>query len=257
MVVALCVIGTLLLACCASASALSSRGHVFAGSFEGSGAQGLADPSGVAVDEESGEVYVVDAGHERVERFRPAGGGYVFAGEFKVPSPGAIAVDNADGSDPSRGDVYVAGAEEKEASPSERDFVYKFTASGEKIYKKSLFKAKENKEEFEVELEDISGLAVDNAGRLWVYWDEEGNINGFDDEEKNRLVGSLGHEEVLDQKLLEEACYAQPGFAVAPGDEAFYVAHERASAFGDCPEEGQPKPTLVSKLERLRRSAGT
>ena len=154
------------LVCCSSASALLGRGHVLAGTFEGAGAQAFSGPSGVAVDEASDEVYVVDSGHERVERFRSgAGGAYEFLGEFKVPSPGAIAVDNSTaGSDPSHGDVYVVGGEEKGVSPEQRDVLYKFTATGEKVYKKTVFKTKEHGEEFEVELEDVSGPGRGRCG---------------------------------------------------------------------------------------------
>ncbi len=246
----------------APASALLSRGHVFTGTFEGSDAQALSAPSGVAVNEASSEVYVVDPGHERVERFKPVAGGYEVAGEFKVRSPGAIAIDNSSNpSDPSKGDVYVAAAEEKEALPeAERNYLYKFTAAGEKIFKKNIFKARENKEEFETELEDISGLAVDATGKLWVYWYEEGNISGFSDDEVNKLLPSLSKEEVLDQGLLVEACPAAPGFAVAPNDEAFYVEHERPSPLAECPEQEGPKPTVVAKLNgagvALARSVG-
>ena len=60
----------------APASALLNQGHVFSGTFEGSGAQSFEAPSGVAVNEASGDVYVADPAHERVERFKSAGGGY-------------------------------------------------------------------------------------------------------------------------------------------------------------------------------------
>jgi hypothetical protein len=142
--------------CCSPASALLDRGHVFSGTFEGSGAQAFGTPGGVAVGEASGEVYVADPAGERVERFGPASAGYGFAGEFKVAYPGAVAIDNSgSGSDPSSGDVYVAGAgsvkEVKEAKEAgiepERNYLYKFTASGEMIFKKRIFKAKEAKEE--------------------------------------------------------------------------------------------------------------
>ena len=250
LVVVLLAAGTLLV-WSASASALLSRGHVFAGTFEGAGPESFSAPGGVAVDEASGEVYVVDSGHERVERFKPdGGGGYEFVGEFKVPSAGAIAIDNSSSaSDPSKGDVYVAGAEEKGATPEERDFLYKFTATGGKIFKKSVFKAKEGKEEVEAELEDISGLAVDGAGMLWVYWGEEGVIGAFSDDEHNKLIPSLTKALPLEQ-LFE--CRARPGFALAPGDEDFYVGHERETALEGCPEEATT-PTLVAKLDSAGR----
>ena len=224
---------------------------MFAGTFEGSGAESFGLASGLAVDEATGEVYVVDPAHERVERFKPSGGGgYEFDGQLAVSDPGPVAVDDSDsGSDPSKGDVYAAGAgtvEEKEHG--ERNYLYKFTASGEKIFKRRLFKAKENKEEFEAELERISGLAVDAAGRLWVYWYESGDISGFSDDEQNRLIPSLTKEEVLEQPSLEVGCLAEPGFAVGARDEAFYVAHERENGLAECPEEEEPRPTMVSQL---------
>ncbi|HTZ63210.1 MAG TPA: hypothetical protein VMB51_03835 [Solirubrobacteraceae bacterium] len=240
-----------LLACSTPASALLSHGHVFAGTIEGSGTQSFGMPSGVAVNEATGELLVADQAHDRVERFKPKAGGYEFVGEIAVPDPGAVAVDNSSsGSDPSRGDVYVASAstsEEKE--DEERDYLYKFSASGEKIFKKKVFKVKQNEEEFEAELERISGLAVDAAGDVWVYWYESGNITGLSNEETNKLIPSQTKEEVLEQPLLEEGCLAQPGFAVGAGDEVFYVAHERENGLEDCPEEEvEPKPTVVSQL---------
>ncbi len=238
-----------LLVCCTPASALLSQGHVFSGTFEGSGAQGFQASSGVAVDEASGDVYVADPANERVERFKPAGGGYKFAGEFEVSDPVAIAVDNSGSkADPSAGDVYVAGAGKREEKEfEEHNYLYKFTASGEELFKKRVFKAKENEEEFEAELERISGVAVDASGKLWVYWAEEGNISAFSNAEPNKLLPSLTQEAVLFQPALEEGCAAEPGFAVGPSDEVFYVAHERETGFV-CPEEQEPKPTLVSKL---------
>ena len=241
-----------LLACSAPASALLSQGHVFAGTFEGSGAGSFGTSGGLAVDEATGEVLVADPAHDRVERFKPKAGGYELVGEIAVPDPGAVAVDNSSsGSDPSRGDVYVASASSgEEKREEERNFLYKFTASGEKIFKKKDFKVKEGEEEFEAELEGgISGLAVDAAGGLWVYWYETGNITGLSNEETNRLIPSRTKEEVLEQSLLEDGCLARPGFAVGPRDEVFYVAHERENGLGDCPEEGvEPVPTMVSQL---------
>ncbi len=266
--VALFVLGVILLAPSAPASALLSRGHVFSGTFEGSGAQGFETPGGVAVDEASGVVYVSDPADERVELFKPGVGGYEFAGELRVFDAGAIAVDNNPSeADPSSGDVYVAGGEEKhsgEEGEEERNFLYKFsapvenasgeiTSPGEKIFKKQEFDVKEHKEVVaEAFLERITGLAVDAAGKPWLYWSEEGNISGFNNEKHNELLPSLTKEGALDQPLLEAPCLPEPGFAVGPSDEAFYVAHERENGFGECPNELEPRPeplpTMVSKL---------
>jgi hypothetical protein len=234
-----------------SAPALATihRGHAFDSSVEGVGEHKLKEPSDVAVNESTGEMYVVDGGDERVVGFKRNGkGDYEFASEFKVDSPGAIAVDNAtSSSDPSRGDVYVAGSKEPGAEAAERDYIYKFTPSGERLLKKSDFKVKATGEEFEVALEDISGLAVDRSGTVLTYWEEGGDVSGFSDEATNKLVPALSKELEVVSKF---GCPARPAFAVAPGDEAFYVGYERESASEECPgEQGEsPDALAVAKL---------
>jgi DNA-binding beta-propeller fold protein YncE len=235
-----------LFVCDGSALALISRGHVFAGTFEGVGEHVLTDPTGVAVDEATGEVYVVDraAPHEGIERFKPDGkGGYEFVAAFDVKSPEDIAVDNAtNGADPSRGDVYVVGGEEEGASPEEHDVLYKYSpATGKVAFKKTIFHG----EKEELELEDISGVAVDASGGLWVYWGEEGMISGFTDAEANRWQPSLTKDLGIEEKL---ECRARPGFAIAPDDEAFYVAHERETGLEECPGL-ESSPQLVAKFD--------
>jgi DNA-binding beta-propeller fold protein YncE len=73
----LSVLGAALLAASAFSAipAFAVRGHVFEGSFgsTGSGPGQLSTPAGVAVNEASGDVYVVDAGNDRVEVFDRAG----------------------------------------------------------------------------------------------------------------------------------------------------------------------------------------
>jgi hypothetical protein len=233
------------LARASAAEALPARGHVFQSSFEGSGEHAFGAVAGLAVSEASGEVFVSDPSHERVERFKPDGhGGYEFSGELRVFDPGALAVDNSSTS-ASKGDLYVAGTEEKAGEPLERDYISKFSPTGEKIYKKSIFKGPE---ESEAEFEDISGIAVDSSGKVFVYWEEEGYISGLSEEEKNKLIPSLTKEEVLEQPLLEEPCDARPGFALGPNDDAFYVAHEREVALEEACLEEESRPRVVSKL---------
>src|ERR1700694_5837119 len=82
-----------------SASALVQRGHVFGSTFEPTGEGAFAKASGIAVNEATSELWVVDAGHERVEHFKPNGaGGYEFVAAVPVPGAEAIAIDNAAGS---------------------------------------------------------------------------------------------------------------------------------------------------------------
>ncbi len=228
------------------ASALPSRGHVFAGTFEGEGEHALSDPTGVAVDEATGEVYVVDKSspHEAVERFAPDGkGGYQFVSSFAVKSPEDIAVDNStSASDPSRGDVYVVGAEEAGALPEEHDVLYKYSPTESKvIFKKTIFHSGGE----ELELEDIYGVAVDAAGTLWVYWEDEGDIAAFSNAEVNRWEPARGKDLEIESTF---ECRARPGFAVAPDDQAFYVAHERENDLEECSEE-EPAPALVAKFD--------
>ncbi len=229
----------------ASALALVGHGHVFAGTFEGTGENALKNPSGIAVDEASGELYVADrsAPHERVERFRSNGaGGYEFVSAFDVKSPEEIAVDNSKNeSDPSRGDVYVVGALEEGVSPVEHNVLYKYSpVSGKVVFKKTLFHA----EKEELELEDINGVAVDANGGLWVDWGEEAVISGFSDAEVNHWQPSLTKELEVESQF---ECRARPGFAVAPDVESLYVARERETAL-ECPEQ-ETTPALVAKAD--------
>ena len=239
-------VGLGLLVCSAQAGALVARGHVLAARFEGAGEHALVAPGGVAVDEATGEVFVADrsAPHEQVERFRPNGaGGYEFVSAFGVKSPAEIAVDNSrSGSDPSRGDVYVVGAEETGADNEEHDVLYKYSPeSGSVVYKRTIFHGKGGEE---LELEDIDGVAVDANGTLWVDWGEEGVVSGFSDAEINRWQPSQTRELALEEKVV---CRASPGFAVAPNDEFFYVAHERESPLEECSEE-ESAPATVARF---------
>jgi DNA-binding beta-propeller fold protein YncE len=239
---ALCLAIGVALVCCPPASALIGRGHVLAGTLEGSGASALVDPTGVAVDEASGEVYVVDrnAPHQRVERFKPDGeGGYTYVSSFAVKSPEDIAVDNADGE--SQGDVYVVGAETEGAGFEEHDVLYKYDPNTSKmIFKKTVF----HSEKEELALEDIDGIAVDASGTLWVDWGEEGVISGFSDAETNQWQPGLTKEPEVQTTL---ACRAGQGLAVAPGGGLFYVPHERQNGLEECPEE-ESRPSLVAEF---------
>ncbi len=242
-------------ACAPVALGLPARGHVYGFPFgsPGSGDGELSGPSQIAVDEATGEVFVVDTGNERVEAFKPASaGGYEYAAQFKVHSPGAIAVDNSTSAeDPTRGDVFVAAAEEAGALPEERDIVDVYSPSeGAIVHKFKTFKDSEAEEE----LEDVSGLAVDASGRLWVYWEEEGVIDAFTKERAKagglKLVWQPGLRRTpeIEEKF---ECPARDELAVAPEGETFYVGYERESVSEECPgeEELAPDPDVVAELQ--------
>jgi DNA-binding beta-propeller fold protein YncE len=228
------------LAGAAPAPALSQRGHVPSFSFgqAGKGAGQFTSPSGIAVNDSTGHVYVVDQTNSRVEQFEPVveGGelaGEHFVGSFEVPNADTIAVDNSPLS-PSRGDVYVSGTTKKllkEGEPEDK-IVYKFSSSGTLIAKLKKFKT-EKGEEAE-EFEPIEGLAVDSAGDLLVY-DEEAEIAEFNNAVKNKSLFSV------------EAEFRTPAHGLAvdsKGDLYTGLVSENAQAGGP---EGEPR--VVSKCE--------
>jgi DNA-binding beta-propeller fold protein YncE len=154
----------------------------------GSGAGQLAEPDGVAVNEASGDVYVVDRGNDRVEYFT-AGGAYV--GEFngsgadaavegkaaptgRLSEPTAIAIDNEAGS-PSYGDVYVADAG--------HEAIDKFTATGE--YVGQITESSSGSS-----LSALRGLAVDGHGKLWVCQQERA-IDAFNNAMVNEFLSKI------------------------------------------------------------------
>ncbi len=170
-----CLVGCGLLL--SGAPALGAEAIVFQKAFGSAGAGNgqFSQPTGVAVNNSTGEVYVVDGSHDRVERFG-ASGEYLgqFDGETsptgKFASPNAVAVDS-DASSPSFGDVYV--------SDPGHDVVDKFTATG--AYINQLTGGEGRFEEAPV------GVAVDPSGNLWVYESESG-LDEFDDAVSNGFV---------------------------------------------------------------------
>ena len=183
------------------AFALSQRGHAFAFAFgsAGDGDGAFAGPSGLAVDQATGKLYVADYGNNRVESFDPvfgAGGELVgerFAGSFAVPAPVALAVDSTPGAqratDPSAGDVYVvsfAANKEEEA----KDSVYKFSATGHQVGVTKRFK---EKGEEALKFGELDGVAIGAGGALYVYGEagEEELVLVFDGSAKNKALFSV------------------------------------------------------------------
>ncbi len=210
----------------ASPAADAQARHVFERSFTPSGECALQSPGGVALNEASGDIYVVDRGHGRVVRFSHSG---ECLAHFKVKVAEAeegtvenssISVDN-DPASPSFGDIYVV------ANGSEPEGISKYEAlaneAGGKLEGKL---ASINKSE-EEELFGIHGVAVDRSGNLYV--DEEEGVITYDaNAPKNKFVRATE---------LEGGCLESlSGFAVAPLGEAFYVAKELESRSESCVE---------------------
>lgn len=185
----------------ASAQALASTGYVSAGSFgaKGAGDGQFDEPSGVAVNDSSGDVYVYDAGNHRVEWFNSTGsklegqfnGSASPTGQFSAPTVLTehaehgtlfnLAIDN-DPSSPSVGDVYVV-------DPGS-EVIDKFSATGTYLSQLTGFKA-------------IFGVTIDTTGNLWVAEEgieENGNnigpVQKFDNSLVNKLVAEVKPEDL-------------------------------------------------------------
>ena len=239
----------------ASAQALAQRGHVLSVAFgkKGVGAGELVRPGGVAVDEATGDVYVVDAGNNRIERFN-AGGELVAAwgwgvsdgkAEYEVctsscgaglageglgelDGASAVAVDNSvGGEDASRGDVYVLAD-----TVSQNNVLEKFSATGEQLGALQMPAAPGA----------IGGVGVDGHGGVWVSDLGTLEVVGFNNAQPNMPSGA--------KVGLALECEA-PGFAVDGSAGTFYVAHQLASVVGECPSAGPSvaAPALVAKLD--------
>ncbi len=133
----------------------------------GSGNGQLSGPEGMAVDDSTGDVYVVDTGNERVEEFS-AEGAYIsqFNGsETPVGSfsnLGGVAVD--DSMDAAKGDVYVID--------QGHNVIDVFDSSG-----KYLSQIVGTPSSFASEPHRV---AVDGSGNVWVY-EQNGNVDEFSD----------------------------------------------------------------------------
>jgi NHL repeat len=176
-----------------AAPALGAQAHAYSFGFGDPGSEAgqlsLASNSGVAVNDQTGDVYVADTGNNRVDEFE-ANGKFVRAFGANVGGPGEetcmlicspgspgsapgnleapvfIAVDNS--SSASKGDVYVAVAGEN--LESSKNLVSKFTAEG-KLIESWGVKGQLNGPEGQPEDQfgQPEGIAGDAAGTLWVY----------------------------------------------------------------------------------------
>ncbi len=178
----------------ATTPALAARGHAFGQSFGGTGAGAgqFNDPTALAVNETTHDLYLVDSGNRRVERFTAAG---AYIGQFngsEAPSgefiePGPIAVDNSSG--PSHGDVYVVPWAKAIAKTGVIDV---FNESGTYLrqltVKRVMHESPEQQKLKEANHEEIDttprisleGIAVDDQGNVWVTDEQGSTFLGFD-----------------------------------------------------------------------------
>jgi hypothetical protein len=166
----------------------------------GSGNGQFASPTGVAVDDSSGDVYVVDQGNKRVQKF-DAKGSYLSqfngSGNPSFPegfsSPSYIAVDNSSGV--SKGDSYVVDVG--------HNVIDKFNSNGAFVFEIRGF------------ANPVIGVAIDPSGDVWVAengGEESGNVQEFDGAVKNVLIHSL-----------TPAFKRNPGIAVDSQEDLYLV----------------------------------
>jgi hypothetical protein len=250
-------VALLALAACllGSAPAWAVRGHEFSGTLGEAcvsspcGPRQLKAPSALAVDEASGDVYVLDEGNARVQRFGAKGeylGQFDASGEFEVtsdaepqkegtPAPtgalsfssevqvSGIAVDNSCSlrglaepqcavSDPSHDDVYVL-------DPGHA-VIDKFNPRGEYLGQITEVITEGSAKPLSLP----SGVAVDKQGSVWVIQNKggfQGILERFTNGEPNAF------EEPLE---LQSGGFLAPGLAV-DGEGAFYRLSEPNGGF--------------------------
>jgi hypothetical protein len=128
----------------------------------GSGDGQFQGPTGVAVNEATGDLYIADRKNNRVQVFTSEGT-YVsqFNGgpEHPLSEPTDIAVDNSTG--PAKGDVYVFDRGHSVVDVFDSDGTYLRQLPVEVLYEKELHGAK-------VPISEVRGIAVDGSGDVWV-----------------------------------------------------------------------------------------
>ena len=214
----------LLLLASSPASALSQRGHEFKnetiGAGTGFGNGQFVGPTGVAVNERTGDIYVVDSGNNRVERFNskhefvaawgwgvgeegakanpkyevctapaPCSRGAAGHGAGQLHSARWVAVDSNPKSteDPSGGAVYVETVLPyvENGKEFEKAIITKFSENGEVLDEIKKFKS----ENFE---EELNGIAVGEDGDFWVYNEE--NFYRFSNAVETKALDEAGNE---------------------------------------------------------------
>jgi hypothetical protein len=193
----------------AVAAPATNAAYTLSGSFGGAATtpadpEPLVRPDALAVSQATHDVYVVDTGDARIERFDASGnylgqfnGGATPAGSFAFNGQRAgIAVDSStSASDPSAGDVYILDVG--------HNVIDKFTATG--AYVSQLSSAS-----------TFKGVAVDPSGNLWVTSSPGVEAREFDDAVNNVQI-SRWYTEVGEIEAAE-------GLAVDSSDDLFSEA---------------------------------
>jgi DNA-binding beta-propeller fold protein YncE len=156
---------------------------------EGSGPGQFSGPLGLAVNDQTHNVYVVDGGNGRVEEFSSPSAGSTFIGQFDASAaptgsliePSEVAVDNSSNPlDPSKEDVYVVDRG--------HGVIDKFDANGTYVGQITGVDTPEGAFASGTgDIRSIKGLAVDSNGAVWVSL-KQGPIYQFDTALENKYV---------------------------------------------------------------------
>lgn len=128
-------------------SASAAEVHVYSHSF-GAGELSLTAQSGIAVDQETDDLYVADTKHSRIAKFTGSAG--PASNLATATDPTSIAVDNSTG--PSKGDIYVVEGEGTVSKLDPNGALITSWGTGGHL----------------TGLSEILGIAVDPVGNLWV-----------------------------------------------------------------------------------------
>ncbi|HTW42954.1 MAG TPA: LamG-like jellyroll fold domain-containing protein [Solirubrobacteraceae bacterium] len=169
----------------------------------GAGAGQLRFPADVAVDAD-GDVWVADAGNNRIEEFSPTGEylrqlGTAGSGEGQLQDPTALALDSA-------GDVWVADAGNHR--------VDEFSEHGEYIRSLGTLGTGEG------QLEYLGGIALNGHGDVWVSDTSNGRLEEFSPEGEH--LASIGGG-------LESPLHQPKGLAVSPNGDIWVADNGNAS----------------------------
>jgi hypothetical protein len=192
----------------------------------GSGSGQCEKQQGVALDTETGHLYVADKGNKRIDVFKEDGEFLFSFGEGELSGPVAVAVDNGAAS-LSHHDVYVADVTDPEPPALPIHRVIKFDASGAKLL--AFGKQGPGPGEFE----EIKGIGVTAAGLVYVADTKiEGDCKGggFGENELRKRAQKFNDKGELTgaAEPTDAPCGAVSGFAVDPGGD-FYLSNAGAS----------------------------
>src|SRR6188472_137734 len=186
--------------------------------FSGSGEHALVEPTAIAVDEATHDVYVTDRANHWVEKFDSEGNFLLAFGNFTNPT--AVAVDNSNGA--SKGSVYVAEGVAGGGNGS----IAKFDSSGQPVT--SFGTAGK------VTLPELRKMSVSPfTGDIWV-------IEYYETTGTNSKIVSLDPSGV--QRFKKES-WIDPGgdgvLAVDSRDNFWWADHNRTPLKGDVARFGE------------------